>query len=49
VTRKRLLVGVLVLVVLLVAIAYVVGRGECPPPDWWSSLFHRGGNFACIS
>lgn len=29
--------------------AYVVGRAQCPPPDWWLAVFVRDGAFACVA
>ena len=42
------LAGTVCLAVLVVA-AYVGGRAQCPPPDWWVRLFAVDGNYGCVA
>ena len=43
---------VLAVVAVLVALvlgAYVLGRAQCPPPDWWVRVFAADGNWGCVA
>ena len=42
------LAGTVVLVGLVLA-AYLVGRAQCPPPDWWAALFAVDGDWGCVA
>jgi hypothetical protein len=39
VTRAKAAAVVLPVVLLLVAMAYLHGRSDCPRPEWWLTLF----------
>ena len=42
------LLALAALAVLVVA-AYVAGRAQCPPPDWWVAVFVPSGNWGCVA
>jgi hypothetical protein len=47
VTRAKAAAVVLPVVLLLVAMAYLHGRSDCPRPEWWLTLFEWLSEDAC--
>lgn len=47
---RRVSVVLLVLLVLaaLVVGAYLYGRNQCLPPEWWLRVFDRANEFGCL-
>lgn len=43
-----MLAALVVLVALAVA-AYFGGRAQCPPPDWWVTVFAVDGDWGCVA